>query len=148
MRIEAGNLISVASIVAGFGITVIMFRVQRELSIQESRPTLRSTLAWSDYLIIASVFLALLGSVEVLLLDPAVPHYLQAVAAAACAAAVFLQVGYIPGILFHYGIRYGRNSTIDDRQSGEPGERAIVILSAVVALLVAAWVFRQHLQAQ
>ena len=45
--------LTVASILSGFGISVLMFRIQRELHIQEKYPDAPNWLAWADDLVIA-----------------------------------------------------------------------------------------------
>src|SRR5215213_4515006 len=132
MKIESGDLIAAATIIVGFGVTVIMFRVQRELWVQEQHPDWPSWLAWSDYLIIASVVLALFLAIAPLLAVSVMTSLVQALAAASCVAAVILQAGYIPAILAHYRIEIGRKRK-GDRLKGEPAERRFVFISAELA---------------
>jgi hypothetical protein len=43
--------LAVASILSGFGISVFMFRVQRELQIRDIHPKEPNWLTWADYLV-------------------------------------------------------------------------------------------------
>jgi hypothetical protein len=85
-----------------------MFRIQRELWVQENYPSWPNWLAWSDYLILASVvlFFAVMPLVAISPMGST-----EAFASAACVAAL-MQVGYIPAILAHYRIE------IDTRRTG------------------------------
>jgi hypothetical protein len=139
-----GDLIAVAALIVGFAVTVIMFRVQRELSVQEQHPEWPNWLAYSDYLILASVGLAII-SLIVLLAIPEITQYRRAIAAASCVAAIILQAGYIPGILAHYRIAIGKHRTTD-REEAEPAERVIVRVSVSLAAIVFIFVLRQHLR--
>jgi hypothetical protein len=108
-------LIAVDSIIAGFGVTAVMFRLQRELSISDENwkerrknPSHLFTPNWipvADYLIIAAVLLALIFAVRPLLM-PFDEATLQC-ARAASAAATILLGGYVPTILGHYGFIRG-----------------------------------------
>lgn len=104
------GLITVASLIAGFGVAVIMFRLQRELSISDENWRRRRddsgahiTPTWvpfADYLVIGATLIALIGGVSPLLLpldDGRLRH-----AAAASAVATTLLAGYVPAILAHY----------------------------------------------
>jgi hypothetical protein len=105
-----GDLIAVAALIVGFAVTVIMFRVQRELWVQERHPKWPNWLSWSDYLIVTSVIFAIFALI-VLLVIPGITQYRRALAAGSCVAAIILQAGYIPGILAHYRIEIGRHRT-------------------------------------
>jgi hypothetical protein len=122
----SGDLIAVAAIIVGFGLTVIMFRAQREIWVQDQRPDWPNWLAWSDYLIIVSVLLASFAALIPLLAISTAEKTIQAVASASLVAALILQVGYIPAILAHYRIEIGRTRT-GPREKGEPAERRIVV---------------------
>src|SRR5689334_14674945 len=101
------DFIAVSAIVVGFGVTAIMFRVQRELYVLETLKIEFLWLAWADYLILVSIMLAVLGATLPLLIVPAPSEKLIALAAASCIAALILQAGYVPSILAHYRIELG-----------------------------------------
>lgn len=135
MPIGSGDLISTASIIVGFGITVIMFRVQRELYVLEELKRSPLWLAWADYLVIASVALAIVGVIlPLLILGGGGPKGLT-VSAAVCAAAVVLLGGYIPAVLAHYRIELGARRT-GWREKGEPVERLAVKLTVIGAIVI------------
>jgi hypothetical protein len=130
----SSDLLATASIVIGFGVTAVMFRVQRELSLREAHPTDPSWLAWADYLILGSIGLAALGVVVPLLADSAASASVIATAAACCVAAVILQAGYVPSLLAHYRIELGSGRK-GLRVRGEPLERKLALGSVIGALL-------------
>jgi hypothetical protein len=139
------DLIAVAAMIFGFGIVVIMFRVQRELWVQEHHPEWRNWIPWADWLIFASVLLAGCLTIFPLLAFP-VTRSSKAIAAASCGSAILLQIGYVPAILAHYRIFFGRKRATDHvpREPGEPAEKVSVILTAVIAVLAFAFVFCQQ----
>lgn len=91
--VGAGEIISASAIVAGFRVTAIMFRVQRELYVYEVLKTKPLWLAWADYLVLTSVALAVFGGTVPLLAVPRIPRSIIGVAAAACVAALVLLAG-------------------------------------------------------
>ncbi len=129
---DPGALIGAAALIVGFGITVIMFRIQRELWVQEQHPEWPNWLAWSDYLVVASVMLTLAFAIVPLLSFPVLTPCRRALASAACVAATILLAGYVPAILAHYRIEIGRSRT-GVRLKGEPKERLVVFVSIAVA---------------
>jgi hypothetical protein len=135
--LNQGDLIAVAAIVIGFGLTTIMFRIQREIEMRDKGETV--WVAWSDYLIFGSVFLAVF-----LVVIPLLVFSSRTLAPAASAAAIILQAGYIPAILAHYRIICGkaRDKEKIAREQGEPAEKWIVGASggfATAIFLLALW---------
>jgi hypothetical protein len=130
----SSDLVATAAIVIGFGVTAVMFRVQRELSLLEALKVDEAWLAWADYLILSSIGLAVFGVVVPLLVDAAADAAVVAMAAACCASAVVLQAGYVPALLAHYRIVLGWGQK-GARVRGEPLERKIVWATLVAALL-------------
>ena len=126
------DLIAASAIVVGFGVTAIMFRVQRELYVYEQLKIRTLWLAWADYLILGSVTLAVFGATVPLLVAPEPPRGVSALAASSCVAAVILQAGYIPSILAHYRIELGARRE-GPRAKGEPVERRLVVATALLA---------------
>jgi hypothetical protein len=110
---NSSDLLTTASIIAGFGVTVLMFRLQRELQISDENWRLRREgresriiQTWippADYLVILAIIVSLLGSV----LPTLVSGNAVRLASAACAAATILLAGYVPSILAHYRFIYG-----------------------------------------
>ena len=108
--ITLGDLIVSAAIVIGFGVLVIMFRVEREtrvldLNEERSDKPLDVHIAGADWLIIASIVFAVALVIVPLLGYPGpVLALRRTIAAIADIFSVILQLGYIPAILAHYGI--------------------------------------------
>lgn len=132
--LKQSDLIAVAAIVIGFALTVIMFRIQREIYVKEEKGE-DNWITWSDWLIFVSVFLVLFFVVT-----PLLAFGYRPLASPALVAAIILQAGYIPAILAHYRITFGKNRKDEQgrelpREKGEPAERCIVLLSALVAVL-------------
>jgi len=129
--LHQADFIAVAAILIGFGLTAIMFRIQREIYVREVNKK-DNWIAWSDYLILASVLLVLS-----LIVIPLLTFSYATFAPAASAAAFILQAGYIPAVLAHYRIEIGKSRDVKrlPRERGEPAEKWIVFVSGVVALL-------------
>ncbi len=138
--------LTVASILSGFCISVFMFRIQRELGVRDRHPTWPNWLAWADYLVIATIVLSLLMVVLPLIALPEPSELVFSIAAGTCAATSILMLAYPFAILDHYRIEIGvwRNESRQARHKGEPIEKAIVVVSGIIAALafgtiVAAW---------
>lgn len=129
----ATDLIAVSAIVVGFGVTAIMFRVQRELYVSETLKIKVLWLAWADYLIVGSVALAVFGTTVPLLLLSKPSERLIALAASSCVSAVVLQAGYVPSILAHYRIELGKQR-VGPHAKGEPIERWFVVGTSMLAV--------------
>ena len=130
--------LTVASILSGFGISVFMFRIQRELHVRDEHPEWPNWLAWADYLILAAILLSLLLVVLPLTAIPEPDRLIYSVAAGSCAAASLLVAAYPFAILDHYRIELGTWRTREgerpqERHKGEPIERLIVLVAAVLA---------------
>lgn len=133
--ISAEAYLTVASILAGFGVTVLMFRLQRELYVQEQHPEKPTWLAWADYLVLAAIALSLLLVVLPIVAHSQPPRWILRLAAGSCAAAAILLAAYPLAILDHYRIEIGKNRE-GYRVKGEPVERIIVIVAVLVAEVV------------
>jgi hypothetical protein len=130
--------LTVASILSGFSISVFMFRIQRELHVRDQHPEWPNWLAWADYLVIAAIVLSLVLVVVPLVAVAEPNETLLAVAGGSCAAASLLLLAYPFAILDHYRIEIGVWRTRSGespklRHKGEPIERIIVIVAAVIA---------------
>ena len=137
--------LTVASILSGFGISVFMFRIQRELGVRDKHPDWPNWLAWADYLVFATIILSLSLVVLPLIASPEPSELVFSVAAGACAATSLLMLAYPLAILDHYRIEIGVWRTKDGesanvRRKGEPIEKAIVVITGLIAIVVFAWV--------
>jgi|SRR5262245_3988935 len=144
MGLPPADYLAVASLLSGFGIAVLMFRLERELHVEESDVWL-TRLAWADYLVIGAISVALLVVVLPLLLVPHPEHNIwKAVAASGCAAAAVLLLAYPWAILDHYRLlpgtktRWGKKhqGELKPRDNPEPGERWIVPAAIGLAVLI------------
>jgi hypothetical protein len=141
--------LTVASILTGFGISVFMFRIQRELGVRDRHPDWPNWLAWADYLIISTITLSVILVIIPLVAAPAPSRLIYSIAAGSCAAASILLLAYPFAILDHYRIEIGTWRTKQGekpqaRHKGEPLERIIVVTAAIVAAatfaaIVASW---------
>lgn len=134
--VQAADLLTVASIIAGFGVTVLMFRIQRELYMQEkNEPT---WITWADRLVISSTLTALLFVVlPIVVFGPERPTTM-AVSATATSAAVILLGGYVPSILAHYRFFVPGGPP---RSNPEPWERKFAWTTLVVGMIGAVATF-------
>jgi hypothetical protein len=130
--------LTVASILSGFGISVFMFRIQRELRVRDEHPQGPNWLAWADYLILAAILVSLLLVVLPLMAVAEPGLFVYSIAAGSCAAASLLIAAYPFAILDHYRIEIGTWRTRAGerplvRHKGEPIERIIVVGAAILA---------------
>lgn len=130
---DSGTLSTVASIIAGFGVAMLFFRIQRELHMGERDETV--WIPQADWLLIAatliSIVLVILPLVSIDLRDSAVAK----VPYSACAASSVLLAGYVLSILAHYRLLFGRKRS-GPRDNPEPAERVLVVLTVVIAVPV------------
>jgi hypothetical protein len=140
MTAGISDLIVTAGIVLGFGILVVVFRVQREVTMMDSyeladRNIPKTHLARADLLIIASIALATLLVILPLVGIPRPSRAWLALAAAACVAAAFLQLGYVFAILAHYdiGIKSKQSKKTIERKPVEGSEGRLVLAWFVLA---------------
>src|SRR5262245_48512820 len=128
---DAGTLLTAASIVGALGTSVLVFRLQRELQVAENGG--HTWIPWADRLIIAAISLSFL--VVVVLLISRSPTIIG-LASAVVASAAVLGAGYPFAVLAHY--RFLRPPINKPQRTNPEGvERHIVIICAVVAVLVA-----------
>jgi uncharacterized membrane protein len=128
MPIDPGTLATIASIIAAFGIAMLFFRIQRELSMSEKKE--RVWLPLADWLLVFATLISLL-----LVILPLLFEVRKEMPVAAAAAATILVAGYVPAILSHYRIVFGRHRQ-GQRDNPEPAEKVAVITFAVIAVLV------------
>jgi hypothetical protein len=138
MKITEDTLMTVASIIAGFGVTVLMFRLQRELDISDKHWEARRksqeavhTPTWiplADWLAISAVLVALV----------VLPLFVSTGAditapKAWCAVSVVLLAGYILCIFAHYRFIFWLHH---DRTYFMLPEIALFVATVVAAWLV------------
>ena len=101
-----GGYLTVASILSGFCVTALMFRVQREIEVQKDQKS-DSWIAYADFLILATILVALILVVLPLVIFSQPSAKLTLFARSSCSAAAVLLAGYPAAILDHYGILPG-----------------------------------------
>lgn len=169
--VDDGALAAIGAAIVGFGIVAFVFRIQRELQLQEARdlrlqdlhqaqdPQLQEEMRrlhwklrwipWADRLLIGAVTVALLLVLFPIALAGSVSSLWGGrLPAAACSASVIALAGYIPALLVHYRfgpgkkwIWFGTELRGEDRHPGDPAEKAIVVLAALLSMLAAAGSF-------
>ena len=136
---DAENLSTVSSLIAGLGIAILLFRIQREIQMQAQGHQI--WIPWADWLLVIATVLCL-GAV----LFPIVSGLLEPVtrirvAASAASASILLVIGYVFSILAHYRLilSFGRTGP---RDNPEPSEAVLVVTSVLAAVVAATWIFR------
>ena len=122
---DTSALLTVASIISGFGITIFTFRLQREIQVMERNS--KVWIPWADFLVIAAVMVSLLIGILPIIVLSSPPKLIYQIANGACAASIVMLAGYVPGKLAHYRFILAKN-TPKARQNPEPSERWIVIM--------------------
>lgn len=137
---DLSTLSTVASIISGFGVAMLFFRIQRELQMQEKDETIWIPAA--DWLLISATLMSLLLVIFPIVAvskDASIAHN---IASSACSASSILVAGYIFSILAHYRLLFGRHRT-GPRDNPEPAEKTLVRLTIVIAAIVFIVVFMQ-----
>lgn len=139
--IDPSALMTVASIVAGFGVAVIMFRLQRELNISDKNWERKSKdsgaeliptwIPLADMLVVVAVLVALLLVVVPLLITQS--EDVLTTSAAWCAVAMVLLAGYVPAIVAHYRFIFWLH---ESRPHFTIIEAVIVVGTVIAAALV------------
>lgn len=135
-----GDLLTVASLVAGFGGTILVFRLQRELGPdvpRESRTNAPSPwIPMADWMLFACVVLLLVFTVLPILVEPKWLN--NRVPQAACSAAIVLFTFYIPSIVVHYRRYFWRKGNCTDYTTVKPdhAERIVIGVACGFAAVV------------
>jgi hypothetical protein len=121
---QQADLVTAASLIAGFGSTLMVFRLERELNVEErnlnveernrDRSEQEKERHWfpaSDWLIVISNVTTLCLVVAPLVSIERPSQHLIRFASAVCSAAAIMLAGYIPSILAHYHFFYGLERT-------------------------------------
>ena len=140
---DAGNVAQGASIVAGFGATALVFRLQRHLEQLPNEPGDHSWIPVADWLLIAAMTIAVVGAVVPLLMLNLTSTSLPR---ASCAAACVLLVGYVFAVLAHYRLIFGagiRYQTYPLEFKVAKAEKVVTIVSVIIALAVAMSAYAQ-----
>lgn len=138
---DTGTLSTIAGIIAAFSVSMIFFRVQREIQMHDSGEI--NWVPWADLLLLLSAFLSLICVLLPLVAAHPSSWAYQRLPSPACAAAVVLVAAYPVAILAHYRFIFGggRNGP---RENPEPSEQRVVLLALLSALTTAAWAYPLH----
>lgn len=134
---EASELITIASIIAGFGIAMLFFRIQRELQMQNQGE--RNWIPWADRLLVGATLLSLVFVILPVTLIRSRNSPWAILPKAGASAASTLVAGYVFAILAHYRLFFG-NKRNGPRSNPEPAEKLWVCVSILFAVIVAVWV--------
>lgn len=128
---ELASNVNVAAL--GFGSAILVFRIQRELSMEEKSE--RTWFPRADWLIVIAMFVsAVLGLLIPLMLNQEDLRVSRIAAAASCV----LFLGYVPSILAHDRIVFGANRT-GERFNPEPLECWFFWTTLALAIIAAIW---------
>lgn len=129
----ASDFITIASVAFGFGAAMLFFRIQRELEMERAGEP--RWVPWADSLIVlATLSSLLLVLLPLLILGQAA----VAVAGAACTASAVLVAAYIPALLAHYRLVFGKGRS-GPRNNPEPAEGVIAFGGFVLAVGAFIW---------
>lgn len=140
MMFDSSTLATVASIISGFGVAMLFFRIQRELQMHEKDETV--WIPSADWLLISATLISLLFVILPIVAISKDTMLAHKIAASACSASSILVAGYIFSILAHYRLLFGRNKG-GPRDNPEPAERILVRLTIIIAAIVFVLVFIQ-----
>jgi len=97
---DVGTLATVASIIAGFGGTMLVFRIQRELQMLKQGETI--WIAYAERLLISATLISLLLVIVPIVSFSSLSGIFVRLPAAGSSAAAILLAGYILAIQAHY----------------------------------------------
>jgi hypothetical protein len=127
---DPGTLSTVASIPSGFGVTMLFFRIQRELQMgKEGEPV---WIPLADWLLVCATLVSLLLVILPLVALTVPAGTLHRLPAAACSASSVLVACYILSILAHYRLLFRRKRP-GPRSNPEPAERVLVFMTGALA---------------
>ena len=134
-QVDPGAISTTASIISGFGVAMLFFRIQRELQMHEKDEPI--WIPWADRLLIGATLISLLLALLPLVASRGFSFAMR-IATAACGGSIVLVAGYVLAILAHYRLLWGRGR-IGPRHNPEPAERAVVYSSTSLAVVCTAW---------
>jgi hypothetical protein len=130
--VDIGILSTIAAVIAGFGIAGFVFRIQRELAMQDAGEN--TWVPWADWLLIGATIGTLVLVLVPILLFNSSKFLGRRLPAAGCSAALVSLAGYIPGLLAHYRLVFGASRS-GSRTNPEPAERVVVITSGALSVV-------------
>lgn len=149
--VDEATIATIGAVIVGFGITALVFRVQREIQQADAGKT--AWIPWADRLLIGVVTVTLLLVLFPIALGGGSSRLWAAgrLPAAACSGSTVALTGYIPALLAHYRLALKPGSRrkwiwfggelSKSRHAGEPAERVIVgasVALSVIAVVISA----------
>jgi len=122
---------TIAAIITAFGVSMLFFRIQREIAMNEKNETI--WIPYSDWLLITATIISLLLVIFPIIVFPDDSFFYLKLPRAASAASTIVVAGYTFGILAHYRLIFGKNRPAL-RDNPEPSEKIIVLTTAFLAL--------------
>ena len=132
---EPGTLATVASIISGFGVVMLFFRIQRELQIHEKDELIGIRIPKADWLLIGATLISLLFVILPIISFSPQSMLVIKISTAACSSSSILVAGYILSILAHYRLLFG-HGRVGPRENPEPAEKVLVSLTVALAMLL------------
>lgn len=118
--------------IIGVGIPIILYRIKREADMERRGEI--TWIAYSDWLVIASIILSTLFTIPLAILPVNLKGILGRILIASSITSLLLLLGYIFGILAHYRLIFGRNRK-GPRENPEPVEKIIVDIFWFLAII-------------
>lgn len=138
---DTGTIAAIASIIAAFSVTMLAFRVQREIGMPG-----RGVGSWippADQLLLVTSTLALVAVLLPLVAAHPSSWVHQCLPAPACAALLILLGAYPLALLAHYRLIFSGGRT-GVRGPSEPSEVRVIAIAALLATLAFAWSLYLH----
>jgi hypothetical protein len=140
---DAGTLATIASIISAFAVTMLFFRVQRELQMKDQREI--NWIPWADRLLLAAAMLALLLVLIPLVTTQPGSWIRDRLPGPACGASVFLVACYPWALLAHYRlIPSGSGRGASPRFNPERSELVVVLVAVFGAAAIAFWSYLSY----
>jgi hypothetical protein len=130
---EVDSLTNSASIIAGFASAALVFRLQREIQMED-----QAEITWvprADWLLIVSALASLLLVILPFSLPLLPSMSALLLAQSALSLSVVLLFGYLFAILAHYRLILGRSRS-GPRENPEPAERVIFWITVSIGFIV------------
>ena len=141
---DAATLATIASVIAAFSVTMVFFRVQREIDMGKEGEM--NWMPWADRMLIAACSIALVFVLLPLVATKPVWPIYRMLPSAACAAAVVLLACYPFALLAHYRVILAFKNGVGEGQrvNPEPGEELVVRFASAFATVAAVWTAYLH----
>jgi hypothetical protein len=127
------TLATIASLVATAGAATLLFRIQREIVMEQQQQ--RIWIAGADWLMIGATLVAIVLALLPLLFFYDSELGGRRIPTAACTASLAAMGGYSLGILAHYRLLFGKGRS-GDREPTEPAELVIILVTVAVAVFL------------